>query len=184
VTERRRDTGSIRIRDERPDEVERVHELQTAAFGRRSEADLVDALRASADPQLSLVAEQDGRIVGHAFFSPVTIDATGSPPAAGLAPVGVWPQDQGRGVGSALVRAGLGRCPALGWQAVFLVGSPAYYGRFGFELAAPRGFHYHSELFDSVFQVIELEADALGGLRGFVRYHPALESMETEAPPG
>ena len=167
------------IRPETPRDRTRVYALQQAAFGRRAEADLVDALRASVQPQVSLVAEIDAEIVGHVFFSPVSIGAPGAggPPAAALAPIGVLPAHQGRGIGSALVRRGLADCAALGFRAVFLVGDPAYYGRLGFELAAPRGLHYVSSGFDPAFQVCELERGALAGWRGFVEFPAAFAAL-------
>jgi putative acetyltransferase len=164
----------IRIHSETPADHGRVHAIQSAAFGRPDEAELVDALRASARPQLSLVAEVERRLVGHIFFSPVSIDGSMStPPCAGLAPVGVLPTHQRGGIGSALIRTGLDRCSELGWKAVFLVGNPDFYSRFGFALAAPRGLRYESESFDSVFQVLELQRGALKGHRGWVRFHEA-----------
>ncbi len=170
----------IRIRDERPDDRARVFVLQEAAFGRENEARLVEALRVAARPQLSLVAERDARVVGHVFVSPVTVERDPALPAGGLGPVGVDPAEQGRGVGSALVRAALARAPGLGWRAVFLLGNPAYYSRFGFSLAAPRGLHYRSEVFDAAFQVVELSSGALDGRAGLVHFDPAFARADTE----
>lgn len=162
------------IRGERPEDEARVHGIQQAAFGRPDEADLVDTLRAEAKPQLSLVAERDGELMGHVFFSPVSIDgATAAPACAGLAPLGVLPSQQGRGAGSALVREGLSRCRGIGWKAVFLLGNPVYYQRFDFGLAATRGFHYESAANDPFFQMIELEPNALRGHPGLILYHDA-----------
>ncbi len=153
-----------------------MNAVQEAAFARPNEALLVSALRSSADLQLSLVAEVDGEIVGHVFFSPVELDSPGGfPPCCGLAPIGVHPSQQGRGVGSSLIRSGLQQCARLGWRAVFLVGNPAYYSRFGFALAAPMGLRYGSEALDSVFQVLELESGALRACSGWVRYDRAFE---------
>ncbi len=166
--------ATIVVRAERESDRGRVYEVQLAAFGCRDEAELVEALRERARPQLSLVAEEAGRVVGHVFFSPVEIDPPGRPVGlAGLAPLGVEPARQGRGIGSALVRAGLERCPGLGWQAVFLLGDPAYYGRFGFVAAAPLGFTYGDPGVDPALQVIELRAGALAGRSGRVCYHAA-----------
>ena len=152
-----------------------IHE---AAFGRPHEARLVDRLRAVAHPSLSLVAESQDRVVGHVFFSPVAIESERpAPPACGLAPLAVLPERQGEGVGAALVRAGLAECPALGWEVVFLLGSPAYYARFGFAAAAPRGLRYESDAFATAFQVLELRAGALAGVRGRVRYHAEFERL-------
>ncbi len=147
----------MRVRDERPADRARVSAVHAAAFERPNEANLVDALRAAANPHISLVAEEEGEVVGHVFFSPVSIEShAGAPPLAGLAPVAVDPAHQGRGVGSALIRAGLHRCPEKGWRAVFLVGNPVYYSRFGFVPAAPLGFTYGAPEFDAALQVTEL----------------------------
>ena len=108
----------IRMRPERPADHGRTFKVEQAAFGSRLQADLVEALRRSADPQLSLVAELNGVVVGHIFFSPVTIDSEReAPPAAQLSPVAVDPPHQRTGVGSALIRAGLEQCRSKGWSA-------------------------------------------------------------------
>jgi putative acetyltransferase len=165
----------MRIRVEEPADRGHVFAVEAAAFARPLEAELVETLRASAWPRLSLVAELDGEIVGHVFFSPVSIEgAPAAPACAGLGPLAVLPARQRLGVGAALVQEGLCRCSALGWKAVFLLGNPAYYARFGFTLAAERGLHY--EELDAAFQVIELEAGALHGCRGQVRYHEAFSA--------
>jgi putative acetyltransferase len=169
---------SLRVRPEEPRDHERVFAVQAAAFGRPAEAELVNALRAGVSPAISLVAELDGVVIGHVFFSPVTVEgAAASGPFGALAPVGVDPAQQGRGVGAALVRAGLAACPRVGWRAVFLLGNPAYYGRFGFTLAAPRGIHYESAAFDRAFQALELAPEALRDVQGFVRYPAAFARM-------
>lgn len=168
----------LTVRDEETRDREAVFAVEEAAFGRPDEARLVRALGESVAPALSLVAERDGQLVGHAFFSPVTIDGPRAGPAAGaLGPIGVDPAQQGGGIGSALVRAGLARAPTLGWRAIFLLGSPDYYARFGFVLAAPHGLHYESSAFDAGFQVLELEPGALGGVTGFVRYPSAFANV-------
>ena len=166
------------IRSETPSDYARVEEIQTAAFGQDGEARLVESLRRHAKPYLSLVAEVNGDIVGHIFFSPVSIEGKGGSPASGgLAPLAISPDVQGQGAGSALVRAGLRDCLSLGWQAVFLLGDPAYYSRFGFALAAERGLRYESEFFDAGFQMLELVPDALSGCEGWVRYHEAFSKL-------
>jgi putative acetyltransferase len=152
-----------------------VHE---AAFGRPDEARLVAKLRQEVRPCVSFVAEGRERVIGHVFFSPVTIE--GARPgvlAGGLAPVGVLPDEQGRGAGSALIRAGIEASRALGWQLLFVLGNPVYYERFGFVLAAPHGLHYESHAFDAAFQVQELAPGALTGVTGFVRYPAAFSEL-------
>ena len=166
------------IREEASRDHGRVRQILEAAFGRPDEAELVATLRTSAAPRLSLVAELRGEPVGHIFFSPVCIEGPAlSPPSAGLAPLAVAPEFQRQGAGSLLVRAGLAACVTLEWQAVFLLGAPAYYARFGFVLAAPLGLRYESELFDSGFQVLELVGGALSDCRGRVRYHEAFSKL-------
>lgn len=167
----------IAVRAEREADHPRVFEIHRAAFGQPDEAELVETLRRAAEPRLSLVAEEAGRVIGHVFFSPVGVEPPGpgreAPPACGLAPVAVDPAHQHRGTGSRLIREGLRRCREQGWRAVFVVGDPAYYGRFGFALAGPRGFTYGDPHFDPVLQVLELEPGALAGCRGRVRFHAA-----------
>lgn len=167
----------IRVRAEAAADVERIFHVVESAFGSRREADLVNALRRTAQPRISLVAELQDEVVGHVFFSPVGIVADGpAPPAAQLAPVAVLPERQGRGVGSALVRAGLSRCREIGWAAVFLVGNPAYYSRFGFALAAPFGLSYPGP-HDPYLQLLELRPGALAGVTGRIRLHPAFAEV-------
>ncbi|MFK7898909.1 MAG: GNAT family N-acetyltransferase [Myxococcota bacterium] len=104
----------------------------------------------------------------------------GSQHLAGLAPIGVFPAQQGKGVGSALMDEAIRRAQAMGWSAIFLLGDPAYYARFGFVLAAPLGLRYESEVFDPGFQVLELTPNALEDLRGYIEYDPAFSTL-TEA---
>lgn len=96
----------MRIRREQPVDIAAVHAVNRAAFGSGSEAALVDALRAQAEPIISLVAEDAGSIVGHICFSPVTLLGHAELKIMGLAPMAVLPAEQRRGIGSALVRSG------------------------------------------------------------------------------
>ena len=80
-------------------------------------------------------------------------------------------------VGAALVREGLERCADLGWRAVFVLGDPAYYSRFGFVLAAPLGFRYESQAFDSAFQLFELVPGCLARRAGRVHYDEAFTRL-------
>jgi putative acetyltransferase len=128
--------ASTEIRPERPADVEAIAAVTRAAFAgapHRSgtEAAIVDALRAAGALTLSLVATEDGRIVGHAAFSPVGI-AGGDGAWFGLGPVSVEPSRQRRGIGRALVTRGLERLRELGASGCVVLGDPAYYGRFGF----------------------------------------------------
>ena len=135
-------TPQMRIRTEEPGDQPAVYEVVRQAFGRDTESELVEGIRRSPGwiPELSLVAERDGAIVGHILLSRFTIAGeagTGDVPALVLAPLAVAPAMQNQGVGSALVRAGLARAEAMGERLVVLVGHPTYYPRFGFRPARP-----------------------------------------------
>jgi putative acetyltransferase len=168
------------VRAETPSDRAAVREVNERAFGRAAEADLVDALREHARPHVSLVAESGGRVVGHIFFSPVSIESGAeTSEAIALAPMAVLPEFQGRGVGSELVRRGLEECRRLGRQVVFVLGHPEYYPRFGFAPAAARGLRSEYPVPDEVFMLLELRPDALRGRTGLVKYHPDFGTVDS-----
>ncbi|MDG6101723.1 N-acetyltransferase [Dactylosporangium aurantiacum] len=139
------------IRRERPGDVDAIRAVTAAAFrgvahsappvepgGDPGEATLVSWLREDAGwiPQLSLVAIEDDRVVGHVLATRAHVEAR---PALGLGPLSVLPRRQRAGVGTALMHAALGAADALGEPLVGLLGDPAYYRRFGFVAAQPVG---------------------------------------------
>jgi putative acetyltransferase len=124
------------IRPEHPVDIASIRRLISAAFApvvhsSQTEGAIVDALRAAGALTLSLVAERDGLIIGHAGFSPVLIDGEDAG-WFGLGPVSVSPDDQRSGVGSALIRTGLDVLANRGAQGCVVFGNPGFYGRFGF----------------------------------------------------
>ncbi|HEV7256700.1 MAG TPA: N-acetyltransferase [Bosea sp. (in: a-proteobacteria)] len=126
----------MQIRAEEPGDVDAIRTLTTEAFATAphssgTEAGIVDGLRAVGALTLSLVAVEDGEIVGHVAFSPVTIDGA-ERGWFGLGPVSVRPGRQRGGIGSGLIREGLRRLRERGAGGCVLLGAPAYYGRFGF----------------------------------------------------
>ncbi len=150
--------------------IRRVH---TEAFGRPDEADLVNALRSADALRISLVAVEDGTVVGHAAFSPVVIRAGVSTlNGLGLAPMAVLSGWQRRGIGSRLARAGLAACGETPYGLVFVFGAPRFYGRFGFEPAKPLGLTWEHGGPPDAFMVQALRAGALRGIRGVVAYRP------------
>jgi putative acetyltransferase len=157
------------IRRETESDRQAVFEVVAAAFEGEDVAGLVDALRDSGNALLSLVAEQDGEVVGHIMFSPMTINSDESSFACVcLSPLGVLPAHQRRGIGSRLVEAGLAELRQSGHGAVFVQGHPAYYPRFGFRPA--REFDVHHGEDRDAFMIIELYPGALDGVSGRVRY--------------
>jgi putative acetyltransferase len=162
----------MHIRSEEPTDIGAIHAVNRAAFETSTEADLVDALRKQAHPIVSLVAEDAGAIVGHIFFSPVTLSGHALT-MMGLAPMAVLPAQHRRGIGSALVRAGLERCRELGFAAVIVLGHAEYYPRFGFVPASRFGIGCEYDVADRVFMALELERGSLRGKSGTIRYHAA-----------
>ena len=130
------------IRAERPIDSGAIRYVHEAAFGRRDEADIVHRIRNSCGyiPSLSLVADSDGYIIGHAMFSEVMVNSGQATwKAVVLGPIAVQPDLQRQGIGGMLVRAGLERCRELGYAVVALIGHPTYYPRFGFAAASRSG---------------------------------------------
>ena len=126
----------VTIRPERRGDERAIFALTEAAFrdmpfSEGDEQHLVDALRRDGDLALSLVAEDAERIVGHIAFSRVSI-SDGARDWYDLGPVSVWPELQHRGIGGALVKRGIADLRARGARGIVLLGSPEYYGRFGF----------------------------------------------------
>lgn len=146
-----------------------VHEF---AFETPAEAKLVDSLRELTKPLISLVAEEEGEIVGHILFSAVTLDGQPDLNLMGLGPVAVLPQYQRQGIGSALVRTGLERCRDSGAAAVVVLGHPEFYPRLGFVPASRFGLCSEYPVPDEAFMAIELQRGMLKERDGLVRYAP------------
>lgn len=126
----------IAIRSETDADANAIAAVTEAAFAslaisRHTEQFVIAALRAARALTISLVAEVDGRVVGHIAFSPVTVSG-GTPDWYGLGPVSVLPQWQRQGVGKALIRRGLWQLRQAGARGCCVVGHPDYYRRFGF----------------------------------------------------
>ncbi len=127
----------IRIRSETDADVIAITEVTTAAFetlevSQHTEQFIIQALRAAKALTVSLVAELDGRVIGHIAFSPVTI-SDGTRNWYGLGPVSVLPPHQRQGIGKALIREGFTRLKDRKAQGCCLVGHPEYYRKFGFK---------------------------------------------------
>jgi putative acetyltransferase len=128
---------NVQIRSERPADDAAIHHLTLEAFepmpfSDGSEAPIIRALRQSGDLTVSLVAEDEGAIVGHIAFSPVTIGGVHHG-WYGLGPISVRRDRQRQGIGKALIARGLELLKAQGARGVALIGNPEIYGRAGFE---------------------------------------------------
>lgn len=125
------------IRCETDADVDAIRDVTVSAFktleiSSHTEQFIIEALRAAKSLTVSLVAEVDGRVVGHIAFSPVTI-SDGTRNWYGLGPVSVLPEYQRQGIGKALIEEGLSRLKGLNARGVCLVGHPDYYRKFGFK---------------------------------------------------
>ena len=170
------------VRRETAADHEAVRHLLAEAFAGPAEARLVDMLRARGDhlPDLALVAEVEGQVVGHIFFSRVLVEdrATGTAtPALALAPVAVAPAHQRTGIGGALVRAALEKAAQHPEAAVVVLGHPEYYPRFGFRPASRFGIEPPwPDIPDEAFLVLPLPAYT-EACRGVVVYPSAFDAV-------
>jgi putative acetyltransferase len=166
----------VEIREERAGDAAAIGSVHLAAFSTPTEANLVEQLRSDGDITASLIAIDDGEIVGHVLFSRMSVEADGRElDGWGLAPVAVMPDRQRTGIGSALVEAGIGRAQSTGVQIIFVLGEPAYYGRFGFDAKGAAGFA--SPYAGRYFQARQL-ANLPQPLVGRADYAPAFAGVE------
>jgi putative acetyltransferase len=166
------------IREEGSSDIESIRGVNIAVFERCAEANLVDGLRHSAAPLISLVAEDEGNVVGHVLFSPVTVvGGMSGPNLMGLAPMAVVPGRQRQGIGSRLVQEGLERCRRANVGAVVVLGHAEYYPRFGFVPASRVSLRCEYDVPDDVFMVRELHDGALKDVTGVIRYHPLFANV-------
>ncbi|WP_288402182.1 N-acetyltransferase [uncultured Acinetobacter sp.] len=131
---------NILIRDEQNTDIQAIFDLTQNAFNdvehsSHTEQFIVNALRESKQLTVSLVAETQGKVIGHIAFSPVSI-SDGTTNWYGLGPISVLPEYQGKGIGSKLMKEGLNRIKALNAKGCVLLGDPNYYGKFGFKADA------------------------------------------------
>ena len=173
--------SDLTIRPETPADHVAIGAVVEAAFGSAVEARLVEAIRASEHfvPELSLVAEFDGRVVGHVMVSYTALhDTAARYRIPMLSPLAVAPDAQRRGIGSALVRAVAALVDARGEPLIVLEGSPAYYGRLGFEYSVPYGIRITLPEWapPEAAQILRLRTYD-PALRGLVVYPPAFDAV-------
>ncbi len=168
----------ITFRRERPEDEAGIRRVNEEAFSQPGEADLVDALRRRDACRVSLVADENGLIIGHILFTPVTIEETKpAPDAVGLAPLAVLPPYQRKGIGANLIRLGLEECRKDGGEIAVVLGHPTYYPCFGFQPAHLFGIRCEFEVPEEAFMVLPLREGELDGRGGFVRYLPEFRDV-------
>jgi len=148
----------VKIRQESAADSAEVLEVVRLAFGRSVESQLVEKFRQNTNyvPELSLVAEYDGHVIGHILFFPIEVKVDGKVlQTLVLAPLSVHPSYQRRSVGGELVKAGLAIVKRRGYPSVLVVGHPNYYPRFGFRRASEWGFQMKEADPPEAFMAIE-----------------------------
>ena len=165
------------IRAETDKDKTAIYHIHQSAFETSSEAKLVDKLREQANPIISLVVEEDGKVVGHTMFTPVTLMDHTELKIMGLAPMAVLPKYQHKGIGSALVNAGLDQCTKLGYGAVVVLGHQEYYPRFGFIPAIRFELSCEYDVPEDAFMCIELQKNYLHSATGKISFHPIFKNV-------
>jgi len=165
----------IEIREERPDDVAAVRDLNRRAFGQDQEGNIVDALRANGAVLLFLVATLNDRVVGHIVYSPLSIsrNITG----AALGPMAVLPECQRQGIGSKLIEAGNQKLKDAGCPFIIVVGHADYYPRFGFKPASGHGIKCEWDVPDDVFMLLVLDRAKMKAVSGLARYRHEFSSV-------
>jgi putative acetyltransferase len=159
------------VRSETPADIAAIRAIEEAAFPQSVEAKLVDDLRDAGDSVLSLVAVEHKTIIGHAMFSRLQAPF----PALALAPVAVLPDRQRMGVGSRLIREGIACSEAAGWLGIFVLGDPAFYGRFGFDAGKASGFT--SPYAGPHWMALSLGSSELPATAGSIQHAPAFANL-------
>ena len=166
------------IRKEQPGDIDEIWAVNTEAFGSEAEANLVNTLRKTGIPYISLVCEIKRILVGHILFTPVElIGDTSGLRITGLGPMAVIPELQNRGIGSSLVRAGVQQSKAESYDAIVVLGHPGYYPRFGFAPSMKFNISSEYDVPDEMFMILELKNGSLRGKRGIIRYHDAFGKL-------
>lgn len=161
---------AVTVRPERGDDVDAIHDVVVRAFGRDDEMRLVARLRRDGDAAISLVAVVGRAVIGHVVLSPMSAPFR----ALGLAPLSVAPEHQKLGAGAALTRAAIASARQSEWAAIFVLGDPVYYVRFGFRADLANGFS--SPYAGAHFMVLPL-FDRLPAMTGRVDYAPAFNDL-------
>ncbi len=162
----------IEIRKELQSDYGAVRDINDQAFGQSEEGLIVDKLRESCEEAISLVALSDGKIAGHIFFSPVTIETrAGTIKGMGLAPMAILPELQNLGIGSKLVTEGLRILREKKYPFVIVLGHERFYPRFGFKKASDFGLKCQWEgVPDEAFMVIIFDSAVMHNISGVARY--------------
>lgn len=171
----RRANALVAIRQERPDDIVAIRDVNTRAFGREQEATLVDALRSNGAVSLSLVATVNSLVVGHILYSPASV---GTAVGAALGPMAVLPEYQRHGIGGELVRTGSQQLRDAGCPFVIVLGHASFYSRFGFRPASTHGIRCEWDVADESFMLLVLNEQEMQGVSGLAKYRAEFSSVD------
>lgn len=163
------------IRDTKNSDLEEVFKLIQSAFGNRAESDLVRRLISDGDVLINLLAESSDSIIGNVVISKTTMEPDVGLFCGGVGPLSVLPELQSLGIGSKLMKGAINESKKLGMDALFLLGDPEYYKRFGFTVSKVRnGFSVEH------FQELQLIKDCLINVKAKakVNYADAFLSLD------
>jgi putative acetyltransferase len=161
----------MNLRDESSGDHEAIRKLHLTSFPGPGEADLVDRLRKDGDAVISLVAIEGRVLSGHVVLSKMAAPFR----ALGLGPVAVLPDRRKKGIAAALIHDGIERAKYHGWAAIFVLGDPNYYERFGFESKHADGFE--SPYAGPHFMALPLNGEELPLRSGRLDYAPAFAAL-------
>ncbi|MGI9316990.1 MAG: GNAT family N-acetyltransferase [bacterium] len=177
----------MKIRGSTESDRSAIDGIHMSAFGQPEGQEIVDLVNGlmedeTAKPLLSLVAEKDGKLVGHILFTTARLQPENEKTLVRiLAPLAVSTQDQGKGIGGVLIKEGLKQLTESGVDLVFVLGHPHYYPRFGFQTAGLLGFEapykIPSEQADA-WMVQELKAGSLAGNEGRIQCAKILDQPQ------
>lgn len=160
------------IRTETEKDYEAIKEIHDKAFGHDVESALIERLRRAEgyNKEFSIVAEEEGKVIGHILFTDVTVNTPlNSVPAVILAPLAVLKEYRGLGAGSALVKEGIKRTKEAG-HTLMLVNGHRFYERFGFTTAHDKGIFRPNPHPSAVVRMLEMEEGAAKGVMGVIKY--------------
>ena len=160
------------VRAETAADQRQVRDVHLLSFPTSAEANLVDAVRAEGDAEISFVAETDGDIIGHVVCSPMKAPFR----ALGLGPIAVVPAFRKQSVADRLIRAAIAEARLKAWDVLFVLGDPKYYRRFGFSVPDAAGFE--SQYAGPFLMVLSLQGETLPRRTGVIEYAPAFGRLD------
>jgi len=156
----------IELRAETLQDRSTIFDIVKRAFGRAEEAELVDMIRDRGNCRVSEVALDDDSIVGYVLASPISFEPLNTLNCIAIGPIAVVPEKQGGEIGSALMNHAIQLATEQGVDAIFLLGHPSYYSRFGFAST-----HIENEYgATDAFMALEISVGCLSGLEAKAKY--------------